>query len=574
MKKIILGAFVALISQSLIAQIYTQGVDNSISGSNILIDGSSTFSVEAGAGANVGKGIIIPSVDLVNFEFDLTLADGFTFPTYFDGMVVYNNATGATLTTGDRPSTSTNVAPGFYYFSNPNGNSNGNVTGGEWIRIGGDGENLYTADGQLAGVRVVDLDNNTLSFINGSVGVGANPDLSAKMDVSSTNQGFLPPRMTTTQRNAISNPAAGIILFNTTAKCLQWFDGGFWIDGCGGPPENPSITAANVTYQGTSVINTTGIGYNGEAVPSASTITVELTNASADPQTYGLIATDPTTGLSYTATGTIAGSASGVAVVLNNNGAVMPDFSSGVITMALMGTSSTLNLEPRIDVKSIPTSDPDWTYTDVTYGTQIWMDRNLGARRVATALNDVYSYGNHYQWGRPADGHEISVWKGDDQTVGRGLEDTTSTLATGTPANGDFILATVSPFDWVASPAASGVDTLWATASQGPCPAGYHVPTNAEWVIADTFNGGAATSGGATVGWDNNVETYNSALKLPSAGLRVRIDGLLNLQGTNGAYWSSNVGGTYARNLSFYSTAAHSVTSNRASGFSVRCLKN
>ena len=333
-----------------------------------------------------------------------------------------------------------------------------------------------------------------------------------------------------------------------------------------------------MTYQGTSVIDATGIGYNGEAVPNASTITIELTNASTDPQTYGLMATDPTTGLSYSATGTIAASASRVAVVLNHNEAVMPDFSSGVITMALTGTSSTLNLVPRIDVKSIATSDPDWAYTDVTYGTQTWMDRNLGARRVATALNDVYSYGNHYQWGRPADGHEISVWNGTSLTAGRGLEATTATLATTTPANGDFILTAVSPFDWVASPAALGVDTLWATANQGPGPAGYHVPTEVEWVTADAaaFGSGNGTNGATTTGWDNYTETYESALKLPSAGLRNRTNGLLNNQGTSGFCWSSAVSRAEgdARFLFFSSTAAYASGNNRAYGYSVRCLKD
>lgn len=107
-----------------------------ITNSNVLIDGSTNFSTEAGAGANVGKGIIIPSVNLVNFDFDLTLADGSTFPTYFDGMLVYNNATGTTLTTGNRSSTATAVTPGYYYFSNPNGAANGNITGGVWTAMG------------------------------------------------------------------------------------------------------------------------------------------------------------------------------------------------------------------------------------------------------------------------------------------------------------------------------------------------------------------------------------------------------------------------------------------------------
>lgn len=119
------------------AQILTNnGMSSTIANSNVLLDGSSNFSTESGAGTFTGKGIVIPSVDLVNFAFDLTLADGSTFPTYFDGMIVYNNATGTTLTTGNRSSLSTAVSPGFYYFSNPNGAINSNVTGGTWKPLG------------------------------------------------------------------------------------------------------------------------------------------------------------------------------------------------------------------------------------------------------------------------------------------------------------------------------------------------------------------------------------------------------------------------------------------------------
>lgn len=113
------------------------GLTFGISNSNVMIDGSAGFSSQSGAGPYSGKGIIIPSVDLVNFQFNLTLAGGATFPTWFDGMIVYNNATGTTLTTGNRSSTAIVVTPGFYYFYNPNGASAGNVTGGQWKPIGG-----------------------------------------------------------------------------------------------------------------------------------------------------------------------------------------------------------------------------------------------------------------------------------------------------------------------------------------------------------------------------------------------------------------------------------------------------
>lgn len=46
---------------------------------------------------------------------------------------------------------------------------------------------------------------------NNNVGVGTdNPHSSAKLEVHSENQGFLKPRMTTSQRNAINNPSVGL----------------------------------------------------------------------------------------------------------------------------------------------------------------------------------------------------------------------------------------------------------------------------------------------------------------------------------------------------------------------------
>jgi hypothetical protein len=60
--------------------------------------------------------------------------------------------------------------------------------------------------------------------VDGSVGVGtASPNASALMDLTSTARGFLPPRMTTTQRDAISTPAAGLIIYNTTTNKLNVF---------------------------------------------------------------------------------------------------------------------------------------------------------------------------------------------------------------------------------------------------------------------------------------------------------------------------------------------------------------
>jgi hypothetical protein len=57
----------------------------------------------------------------------------------------------------------------------------------------------------------------------------ANPAPSAMLDVTSTNKGMLVPRMTTAQREAIANPAAGLLVYDATEKTLYMFDGHQWL---------------------------------------------------------------------------------------------------------------------------------------------------------------------------------------------------------------------------------------------------------------------------------------------------------------------------------------------------------
>lgn len=61
------------------------------------------------------------------------------------------------------------------------------------------------------------------------VGIGTStPATSAQLDVSSTTKGFLPPRMTVTQRDAIASPAAGLTIYNTTINAFQVYNGTAW----------------------------------------------------------------------------------------------------------------------------------------------------------------------------------------------------------------------------------------------------------------------------------------------------------------------------------------------------------
>jgi uncharacterized protein (TIGR02145 family) len=182
---------------------------------------------------------------------------------------------------------------------------------------------------------------------------------------------------------------------------------------------------------------------------------------------------------------------------------------------------------------------------------QTWMDRNLGASRAATSSTDSEAYCDLYQWGREADGHQK-----------RNSSTTTTLSSSDQPSHGDFILSTSEAnWDW-RSPQN---DNLWQGVNgiNNPCPAGYRLPTDAEWNAERNS-------------WSNNNASgaINSPLKLPMAGRRSSSSGLLLFVGSHGRYWSGTVSGSSARYLGIISSEAALFSDGRASGFSVRCLED
>jgi hypothetical protein len=71
------------------------------------------------------------------------------------------------------------------------------------------------------------LASNALT--QGNVGIGTNtPDNSAILDITSTAKGVLFPRMTTGQRNLISSPATGLVIYNSTTNCVEFYNSSAW----------------------------------------------------------------------------------------------------------------------------------------------------------------------------------------------------------------------------------------------------------------------------------------------------------------------------------------------------------
>ncbi len=83
------------------------------------------------------------------------------------------------------------------------------------------------------GLVVYNTTESNFFFYNGSaweeVGIGKSSS-TAELELESTTKGFLPPRMTTTQRDAISSPDTGLVIYNTTTNKLQCYNGTSWND--------------------------------------------------------------------------------------------------------------------------------------------------------------------------------------------------------------------------------------------------------------------------------------------------------------------------------------------------------
>ncbi|MCH2045993.1 MAG: hypothetical protein MK212_17895 [Saprospiraceae bacterium] len=58
---------------------------------------------------------------------------------------------------------------------------------------------------------------------------GTDPDASAILDIKSTTQGFLIPRMTSIQRDAISNPATSLMIYNTSISSFEFYNNTAWV---------------------------------------------------------------------------------------------------------------------------------------------------------------------------------------------------------------------------------------------------------------------------------------------------------------------------------------------------------
>jgi len=366
-----------------------------------------------------------------------------------------------------------------------------------------------------------------------NVGIGSEsftPDQSAVLELKSTQQGFLPPRMTTAERDLILQPATGLLIFNTTTNCVEVFIPPIWQSMyCGCTSPNPPTedthtpSATEIVWNWNAVIGADGYKYN--TINDYSTATDNGTST-----TYTQIGLDCET--EYTmyvwAYNTCGNS---LELTLTENTSDCP---------FICGTSTVLDIEGNI-------------YNTIQIGNQCWFKENLKTTK----------YKNDSPISYP--GENTTLWQNNTTGAYAWYDNDSATYATLYGAL----------YNWYAVANLSGL-----------CPNGWHIPSNEEWTeLADAF-GGLTLAGGAlkTTGtiengdglwYDPNTGATNSSnfSGLPS-GRRTSsfcCVGYLNRWWTSSSHNSAD---GIQRNLEFDGTSFNSDNTSKTIGYSVRCKKD
>lgn len=272
---------------------------------------------------------------------------------------------------------------------------------------------------------------------------------------------------------------------------------------------------------------------------------------------------------------------------------IVPDEKLGALLSFGISPRAAKGVNPGVTVISLFTNpiaeQTELTFVyngnTVTYGvitsertSRKWFDRNLGAANTPTSVTDWANYGDVFQWGRGADGHQLVTRTSADISIPSppATQNPLGVAAIGTTANPVYsttdnpghaffiITPTYVGGDFVPDWRSPKNDDLWAAPARinNPCPPGWHVPTYAEFYeegltsVQDGFNILKLTY--------THVRAYDYA---DASGGQSWSDQF-------GSYWTSeSYSGGSSPHLRLNATEAYMNYSERAYGMPCRCIK-
>lgn len=353
------------------------------------------------------------------------------------------------------------------------------------------------------------------------------PAPSAMLDVKSTSKGFLPPRMTKIQRDAISAPAEGLVVICTDCgynnrTMISMFLNGSWQNFV------PTTDVLSAPVPGTHIPYSDSIVWNWNAVPGAIGYKWGFTNVLSSAIDVGNALSKTEAGLNWSTSYTR------YLWAYNDAGVSVSVSLTESTTLWTCGSYS-------FTINHVTTGNVAPENKSVTYGTagplagepdKCWISRNLGASSQATSPVDAsdLSAGWYWQFNRKQ-GYKRNGGTSTPAWPSTGISENSEWLSSNDPCNLEL----------------------------GPK---WRLPTTSEWMNID-----------ASGGWTNYSGPYNSPLKLHAAGW-ISPDGVQYTNGVNGEYCTSAQNGTALR-WSYdirEDNASPASIFEKTWGFSARCV--
>ena len=446
------------------------------------------------------------------------------------------------------------------------------------------------------------------SKVNAQVGVGVpaeNIHPSAELEVKSTTKGFLPPRMTNAERDAIISPAAGLLIYQTDSEAsnpsgLYFFDGTSWKNGSG---EQPGTVAGEMNYWDGTVWQKLTPGSDGQVLSFCDGVPTWTTNGVCPDKIATINCSDATNNGTLMANISASGVSSVIAYTGGNGRAheeqtVLSSGVTGLTATLQAGALSSGNGSLTYTISGTPSSSGTASFSINIGGKTCTLSRIISIGINFTAIGTPIGVfqntltdidGNSYKTVQIGNqiwmAENLKVSRFNDGTIIPNITDNVqwSNLNTGAWCyyNNDEANNTKNGklYNWFT------INTT-TNGNKNICPTGWHFPYFGEWNTLKEYLGGAIAAYGklkeiGTTSWNSpNTSAKNISLftAIPS-GIRIP-NGTFDGLNSYCLWW--DIKSPYETDA--YSYGLHGLENqyssftfidyNKKSGLSVRCLKD